>query len=162
MSTILCNNLGAQTGVLYLDTNGGAGTGINPGSSGTILTSTGPNVAPTWLPPAAVVPPYVNVTTGTQAVIANQLYAANFASQVIFTMPATMPQGSIVWFTAVGAGLFQVQLAGGQTIAAVGGITTAGGTLTATAQYQTVSIICTTANTNFEVFFVNGGSVILA
>ena len=150
--------MGCQAGMVYVPTAGGLSVGILPGASGTLLTSGGPAAVPSWLPPASVVPPYLAVTSASQAVTINFLYAANFASLVTFTLPATAPLGSINWFIAQGAGLFTVQCGAGQSITGAGVSVPVAGTISATAQGQVLAIINTTANSGWNIFFTYGGS----
>lgn len=92
--------------------------------------------------------------TGTSAnLVVNEGVIANNASLVTLTLPTTAALGSIIRIVGKGAGLFAIAQGAGQTIhfGASDTTTGAGGSLTATNQYDAIELVCTVANTDFTV-----------
>lgn len=95
----------------------------------------------------------VNVTGTTQAIgTVNTVYLANNAGLVTLTLPETVAQ-FITWkIIGVGAGGFKVAQNASQVIRYDDAVTTTGASgYIQGAQGQSVEIICTTANTGFQV-----------
>ena len=156
------NSIGAPVGTIY---NSGTGTftGIATGASGTVLTSTGTGVAPSWAPPAALALPFNNVTATSATMIVNQVYSANNVGLVTLTMATTAATGSLNTYIAMGGGGFKVQLSAGQQIFTAGAASTSvTGTFSSTAQYQVAQTMCTVANLIFVITYMTGGSFTLA
>lgn len=92
--------------------------------------------------------------TGTSASMAvNNGYVANNAGLVTLTLPAIAAFGDTVKIAGKGAGLFKIAQNAGQTIHVGGTGTTTGvtGSLTSVEQYNSLELLCITANTDWEV-----------
>jgi len=95
-----------------------------------------------------------NEETGTSAnLVAQNGYIANNAGVVTFTLPATASVGDSFVVTGKGAGGWAVAQNAGQTVnfGASSTTTGAGGSLASTGQFDTIEIVCITANTDFNV-----------
>ncbi len=95
-----------------------------------------------------------NEITGTSSGMAvNNGYIANNGSLVTLTLPATAALGSILEVSGKGAGGWSIAQNSGQTIhfGASNTTTGVGGSLSSTLQYDTVRMVCITANTDFVV-----------
>lgn len=95
-----------------------------------------------------------NEVTGTSANMAvDNGYIANNGSLVTLTLPATAALGSVIEVSGKGAGGWSIAQNSGQTIhyGASNTTTGVGGSLASTLQYDTVRLLCTTANTDFVV-----------
>lgn len=121
-----------------------AGTGISiVNGAGTITISDSGATGFSW-----------NEVTGTsQAMAVNSGYVLNNASLVTATLPSTAAFGDIIKVTIKGAGLGKIAQNSGQTIhfGTVDTTTGTGGSLTATAQWDSIELLCVTANTDFQV-----------
>lgn len=117
-------------------------------SSGNILT--------TAVPTSGIA--FTEVTGTTQAAAINTGYIANNASLVTITLPGTAAIGSVVEIVGKGAGLWRLAQPAGLTIRFGNLSTTAGtgGWLQATQRYDSIRLICTTANTEWTVVSVQG------
>lgn len=95
-----------------------------------------------------------NEVTGTSSNMAvSNGYIANNGSLVTLTLPATAALGSVIEVSGKGAGGWSIAQNSGQTIhyGASNTTTGVGGSLASTLQYDTVRLLCTTANTDFVV-----------
>jgi len=83
----------------------------------------------------------------------NSDYIANNAALVTLTLPAAAAVGDIISVVGKGAGGWLVAQNAGQTIHKAGASTTTGvgGSIASTAQYDSVEMVCITANTDFVV-----------
>lgn len=117
-------------------------------SSGNILT--------TAVPTSGIA--FTEVTGTTQAAAINTGYIANNASLVTITLPGTAAIGSVVEIVGKGAGLWRLAQPAGLTIRFGNLSTTAGtgGWLQATQRYDSIRLVCTTANTEWTVVSVQG------
>lgn len=98
-----------------------------------------------------------NDVSGTsQAAAVNQGYIISNASQTTVTLPATAAEGSVFGIAGKGAAGWILQMNTGQTCHLGNTPTTSGGTLTSTNQYDSVQIVCVTANTTFIVIASQG------
>jgi len=125
-----------------------AGTGITVTAAATTLTIDAAGGGLTW-----------NEETGTSANMAvNNGYIANNAALVTLTLPSTAAVGEIVRVTGKGAGLYSIAQNAGQTIHFGTSSTTtgAGGSLTATNQYDSIEMVCITADTEWVVISATG------
>lgn len=148
------NNLGVATnGQLPIGSTGGdpvlatltAGVGVTiTNGTGTItINSTGGGL--TW-----------NDVTGTTATgAANNGYIADNAGLVTVSLPSTAAQGTVFAVSGgnSGSGGWKISQASGQQINFGSSTTTSGatGSLASTKQYDTVYLLCTTANTTWVV-----------
>lgn len=93
------------------------------------------------------------ITTTTVTFAVNNGYIMNNASRVTGTLPATAAQGSIIEVAGKGAGGWKIGQNAGQTIHFDGNNTTTGtgGSLSSQATFDSVRLLCITANTDFSV-----------
>jgi hypothetical protein len=101
---------------------------------------------------------WVAVSGTSQTIAGNTGYYTQNAATTTLTLPATMAAGQYFEITGVGAGLWTIAQLAGQSI--VFGNTTStvgtGGALSATAVGDTVKVLCTVANTTFQVLSAVG------
>ncbi len=95
--------------------------------------------------------PITEVTGTSQAAAINNGYTANNGSLVTFTLPATAAVGSKVSISGVGAGSWKLTANTGQTIKGLGTTTTSAGNITCANQYDSIEVICVTANTTWVI-----------
>ncbi len=112
----------------------------------------------TWATIPAGKDPYVEVTGAAQAAAVNTRYAANNASLVTFTLPTVAEIGDTIQFIGKGAGLFRIAQSIGQQVRFGDVSTTSGATgrIDATLQYDSITLVCITANTEFTVIQSQG------
>lgn len=112
---------------------------------------------PAWVdPPAAVM--WSEVTTTAQAAAVNRGYITNNVARVDITLPATAPLGSILVIVGSGAGGWRVSQGAGQRIH-FGNVSSANGTtghLLSTHQRDCIRLVCTVANTEWQVYHALG------
>src|SRR5690606_38102793 len=95
-----------------------------------------------------------NEITGTSSGMAvNNGYIANNAGLVTLTLPASAALGSVIEVAGKGSGGWSIAQNSGQTIhfGAQNSTTGVGGSISSTLQYDTIRIVCTTADTDFVV-----------
>jgi hypothetical protein len=99
--------------------------------------------------------PWTSVAGSALAMVENNGYIANHATLVTFTLPVTCAQGSIFAITGgtSGNGLWKILQNAGQVIHFISTPTTTGigGSIANIAQFQTIYVLCITANTTFAV-----------
>lgn len=137
---LIIGNTGSNPSIATL--TAGTGITINNGSGSIEIVGSGAGGF-TW-----------NEVTGTSDnLVSANGYIANNASLVTLTLPATASIGDTFIIQGKGAGLFRIAQNASQTIHFGGSDTTtgAGGYIEATAQYDSVEIVCITANTDFAV-----------
>lgn len=128
-----------------------AGAGITIGNTaGAITISTG-GAGYSW----------TEVTGLTQAMAANNGYILNNAALVTATLPAVAAVGDTFMVQGKGAGLYRIAQNATQTIhfGNVDTTTGTGGYLEATNQYDSIELVCITANTDFAVLTGPQGSI---
>ncbi len=93
------------------------------------------------------------VTGAAQNLAPNQNYIANRATLITFALPAAAAVGSIIEIAGLGAGGWIISQGAGQQILVGSSATTPGatGTLASTNRYDTIRLMCVTANTIFTV-----------
>jgi len=133
ISGIFGNTPSGTAQVVYVDTNG-------------LMTSSAasPGGIKTW----------TDVTGTSQAIAANGGYAADHASTpVSFSLPSTAAIGSLITITGKATGGWTITQASGQKINFGSSSTTLGatGTLSSTLQFDSVQLVCITANTIWNV-----------
>jgi hypothetical protein len=106
---------------------------------------------------------WVEETTTSRALVVDQGVVGNNAATITMTLPATAAQFSIFRFVQKGAGAVKIAQNAGQTIhfGNTDSTTGAGGYIEATAQWDAVHLICTTANTDFAVLSSTGNWTIV-
>jgi hypothetical protein len=119
-----------------------AGTGINISSvTGAITISSSGIGSLVW-----------NDVSGTsQSAAVNNGYIISNAGQTTVTLPATAAEGSVFGVQGKGAAGWILQANTGQTIHFGSSATSSAGSLTSTNQWDSVQIVCVTANTTFAV-----------
>ena len=120
------------------------------GAGGTVITAAGSTVT---IAGGGGIGTWVDVTGAAQAIAANTGYTANRATLITFTLPAIIAYGTVFEIVGKGIGLWRIAQNAGQTVH-FGKINTtvgAGGSITSTLQYDTISILCSVANTEFTV-----------
>ena len=96
---------------------------------------------------------WTDVTTTTQAMVANNGYIADNAGLVTLTLPSTAAQGTLISICGNGAGGWTIAQNASQSIH-FGNVTTtigAGGSLASSNRYDQVDILCVVANTTWNV-----------
>lgn len=93
------------------------------------------------------------ITAASANLVANQNFIANRATLVTLTLPATAAVGTIIEVVGQGAGGWLIAQAAGQQIqvGAVASTLGAAGSIASTNRYDTVRLMCVTANTIFQV-----------
>ena len=94
---------------------------------------------------------WTEVTGTSQNMAVNNGYGANNVALVSLLLPAASVFGDTVKIQGIGAGLFRITQGAGQQIRLGSSATTlgAGGSLTATNQYDSIELICIVANTTW-------------
>lgn len=143
----------------------GSGTGTYPttlaaGTSGQVLTSAGATVSWAAVPFAAM--PLVSQSTALNPMVVNTAYQTTGASNVSLTLPSTAAAGSMIRVTANSAGGFTIAQPASVTIHFSGTDTTTGtgGSVVSVARYDTISLYCSTANTDWTVLSCVGNFTI--
>jgi hypothetical protein len=97
---------------------------------------------------------WVNQTSSTVTIAANTGYIINDSTNLVtLTLPATIAQGSIVEIAGMSSGGWKLAQASGQQInfGAVATTSGTGGSLASSNTYDSIRLVCTTANTQFTV-----------
>jgi hypothetical protein len=96
----------------------------------------------------------VVVTSGTQAMATETIYIANFGTLVTLSLPLTSAVGDLISVIGKGAGGWKISQAAGQQIFISPNSTTLGvtGSLSSSFQYDSLNLICISANTIWSVF----------
>lgn len=103
---------------------------------------------------------WINVTTATQSMAVNKGYISNDgATLVTFTLPSTAAIGDMVAIQGSGTGLWTIAQNAGQTIHfnAVNSTAGAGGSVSSTSRYDSITLLCIAANTDFA-FYSGAGN----
>jgi hypothetical protein len=126
--------------------------------SGTASGSTYLRGDQTWATIAAGKDPWVEITATSQTAAVNTRYSANNAALVTITLPTVAALGDEIQIVGKGAGLFRIAQSAGQQIRFGDLSTTSGATgrIDATSQYDSLTLICITANTEFSVIASQG------
>lgn len=121
--------------------SGGVTVAGNPGTSTLTISVSGSGIS------------WHEVLTPTQTMAVNNGYIANNAGVVTLTLPAVAAFGDVVQVGGKGAGGWSIAQNAGQTIhyGVLDTTTGAGGSLSSIRRYDTVELICITANTDFLV-----------
>jgi hypothetical protein len=120
-------------------------TSVTFPTSGTLATTSQLNFV-TW-----------NDVSGTsQAAAVNSGYIISNAGQTTVTLPATAAEGTVFAVQGKGAAGWILQANTGQVIHLGSSATSSAGSLTSTNQWDSVTIVCVTANTTFAVTSVIG------
>ena len=164
------------TGVLYLDnlkfptSDGAANTLMYTNGSGDLGFSTliaGTNVSINNIGSSITISAsgsgagfsWSVVTTTSQNMDVNNGYIANNGSLVTLNLPVTSLVGDAVAVMGKGAGGWLIQCGSGQTIVLGADTTTSGGALASTNDKDALYIICTVANTEWQVAAAPQGNI---
>jgi hypothetical protein len=90
-----------------------------------------------------------DVSGTTQAAVINNGYIISNAGQTTVTLPATAAEGSVFAIAGKGAAGWILQMNTGQTCHFGSSASSSAGSATSTNQYDSVTIVCVTANTTF-------------
>lgn len=113
----------------------GPGVSISTGAGSITISGTGSGIG------------WTEVTGTSQTMIADNGYVANNAGLVTFTLPATAAFGTAINVIGKGAGGWQINTNGGQNIRV--GSSNATTSIASTNQFDSIELICTTANTTW-------------
>lgn len=127
------------------------GGNINIFGSGTIAVTGNPGTSTLTISGGLI--PWTDVTGATQALAVNHGYIMNRGTLITATLPALAAEGDIIDIVGKGVGGWLIAQNAGQTIHYGAQNTTTGalGSLASMLQYDCVTLICTTANTDFVV-----------
>lgn len=160
--------LNASTGYITVESNNLSTVVIvPPGTEATFIAiSTADNTPASWSYNLNSINPPANSLTwldlpGT-SITANggKGYIISNASLSTVTIPATVAEGTVFAVQGKGAGGWLLRMNTGQTCHLGASVTTSAGSLASTNQWDSVSIVCTTANTVFAVTSVIGNLTI--
>lgn len=98
------------------------------------------------------------VTSGPQAILANNGYIANSGSLLTFTLPTSCPAGATFTIVGKGAGGWKITQASGQFIHVGNKVTTTGlaGYVSSTNQYDCITVTCVTTDLEFTSYALQG------
>jgi hypothetical protein len=104
------------------------------------------------------------VTTTTQSLAQNQGYVTNNSSQVVLSLPTLASFGTIISIVGKGAGGWKVAQNAGQNIQLGSTSTTVGaaGYIESTNRFDSIELLCTTANTTWTVIGGPQGNITVA
>lgn len=128
---VLIGSTGASPVLANL--SAGPGVSISNGAGTITISGTGSGIG------------WTEVTGTSQAMVSDAGYVANNGGLVTFTLPAAAAFGTALSVIGKGAGGWKITTGGGQSIQ-VGSIT-AGTSVASTNQFDSIDLICTTANT---------------
>jgi hypothetical protein len=125
---------------------------ISTATAGDVLTFTSSTSLPTWQTPTG--PSWIDQTTTSVTMAVDTNYVTDNAGLVTLTLPATAAFGSTFQVTGKGAGGWKIAQNAGQQINFGNAPTTVGvtGYLSSTNQFDSVTFVCVTANTEFVVY----------
>lgn len=115
----------------------GPGISIANGSNTVTISGTGSGIG------------WTEVTGTTQLIVADNGYVANNAGLVTFTMPATAAFGTVISIMGKGAGGWLIQGVAAQIIHVGSVATSAAGSVASTNRYDSIDLVCITANSEW-------------
>ena len=138
--------------VTQLSAIGRLGTGFNVDENG-VVSASGGGGGITW----------TEVTGTTQTAAADNGYIANNEALITVTLPETCAVGKTIRVSGKGSGLWKIAQNAGQIIYFGDQNTTSGtaGYLAAQNQYDSIELLCITANTTFNVISVVGNITVV-
>lgn len=127
----------------------GSGISISNTAGGITISGTGSGIG------------WTEVTGTTQAMAADSAYVSSNAGLVTLTLPATAAFGTAIVVLGKGAGGWLIAQNGGQNIQVGSSSTTvgAGGSVASTNRYDSITMICTTANTTWSMYGAPQGNL---
>ena len=129
----------------------GVGIGVTNAAGSITINATGGGL--TWS----------TVTGTTQVAAADNGYVINNGALVTVTLPATCPLYSTITLVGLGAGGWSIAQNASQYVQ-VGSVASAvgvGGSVASTSRYDTVTLVCTLADTSFSVISVQGNLTVV-
>lgn len=131
-----------------------AGAGISIANAAGSITISGTGSGIGW----------TEVTGTTQAMAQDQGYVSNNAAQVVFTLPVTASFGTVINLVGKGAGGWKIAQNAGQNIQLGSSSSTVGvtGYIESTNRYDSIELLCTTANTTWTVLGGPQGNITVA
>lgn len=128
-----------------------AGAGISIANAAGSITISGTGSGIGW----------TEVTGTTQAMAADSAYVANNAGLVTLTLPATAAFGTAIVVLGKGAGGWSIAQNAGQTIhvGSMASTVGVGGSVSSTNQWDSISLICVTANTTWSIYGAPQGNL---
>lgn len=106
--------------------------------------------------PSASPIPWIDQTATSANLVANTGYITDNGSLVTLSVPATVPFGTVYYISGKGAGGWKIQFNTGQTCTLGSATTSSAGSLASNNQYDSVAIVCTASNTQFNAFSAIG------
>jgi hypothetical protein len=133
------------------------------GTTGQVLTSNGAAALPTFQTTSAAVFPWTEVTGTSASMAINNGYIANNAGLVTLTLPTTAALGSVIRITGKGAGGWTMAQSSGQSVNFGSSTSTvgAGGSISSTNAFDSLEIVCITANNGFNVLAAQGNLTVV-
>lgn len=133
------------------------------GSSGQVLTSNGAGALPTFQAAASSIFPWTEVTGTSASMAVNNGYIANNAGLVTLTLPSTAALGSVIRITGKGAGGWTMAQNASQLVNFGSSVTTTGtgGSISSTNAFDSIEIVCITANTTFNMLSAQGNLTVV-
>ena len=130
-----------------------AGTGVSISNSAGAITINAIGAALSW----------TDASDAAQAIAIDNGYTANRGTLVTLTLPAVAAYGSVVAVVGKGVGLWTVAQNAGQTIhfGSVNSTPGAGGSISSTAQYDVIVLLCSVANDEWTVMSSIGNLTIV-
>ena len=130
------------------------------GSDNEVLTADSSTVEGVKWAPASKFP-FTEVTSSSQIMDVNNGYIASNVGPVTMTLPSVSTVGDLVWVIGKGSGGWQIAQNPGQTIYFGNNRTTTGvgGHLDSSNQYDTIQLLCITANTDWTCTGVVQGNI---
>jgi len=167
-ATLSTNSTGVPTwlaltdGQLVIGSTGGsptaanlsAGSGISIANASNTITISGTGGGTSW----------TEVTGTSQTMVADGGYVANNAGLVTLTLPTTAAFGTFIRVVGKGAGGWTIAQNSGQSIQVGSSSSTvgAGGSISSTNQYDSIGLLCTTANTTWTTIGGPQGTLTIA
>lgn len=144
-----------QQGIQYLSSVG-VYSGIDGSTAGFVLTSNGTGASPSFASASGIT--WTDVTGTSQAMSPNNGYTANNAGLVTLTLPTTAAYGTELIVVGKGAGKWKIAQNASQLIIVNQGTSTTGtgGSVAAINQFNTITLICTVANTTWTAISLMG------
>lgn len=153
MSNVLDSTISnVQGDILFRNATGWVA--LAPGTAGQFLQTGGAAANVVWASGAGFI--WNDVAGTTQAAVANNGYIISNAAQTTVTIPATVAESATFGVQGKGAGGWILQANTGQIIHLGSSASSSAGSLTSTNQWDSVQIVCVTANTTFSVTSVIG------
>ena len=110
----------------------------------------------TWATPASGAITWTDQTTTPVTIVKSNGYFANNAGLVTLNMPATAAVGDTFYISGKGAGGWLLRMNTGQVVNLGSSPSTSAGSLASTNQFDSITVVCQTANTTFNVTSVIG------